>query len=99
MSDTKENTEELFPLAEYEQEKKEIPKLPNKSIAFIISVIGSVILTAISLEETMLFFNSTWFGINDPVFGMDIGFFLFQQPFIELILKYVISLLILIRAV
>ena len=24
MSDTKENTEELFPLAEYEQEKKEI---------------------------------------------------------------------------
>lgn len=79
----------------FDDEKKEMPKLPNKSIAFIISVIGSVIVTAISLDKTMLFFNSTWFGINDPVFGMDIGFFLFQKPFIELVLSYISTALIL----
>ena len=79
----------------FDDEKKEMPKLPNKSIAFIISVIGSVVITKISLDKTMLFFNSTWFGINDPVFGMDIGFFLFQKTFIELVLTYIISLLVL----
>jgi len=79
----------------FDDEKKEMPKLPNKSISFILSAIGSVILTSVFLEKTMLFFNSTWFGINDPVFGMDIGFFLFQKPFIELILKYIIAILIL----
>ena len=79
----------------FDDEKKEMPKLPNKSIAFIVSVIGSVVVTAISLDKTMLFLNSTWFGISDPVFGMDIGFFLFQKPFIELILTYITTALIL----
>lgn len=79
----------------FDDEKKEMPKLPNKSIAFIISAIGSVIVTSTSLEKIMLFFNSTWFGINDPVFGMDIGFFLFQKPFIELVLSYISTVLIL----
>ncbi len=79
----------------FDDEKKQIPKLPNKSIAFILSAIGSVILTSVFLEKTMLFFNSTWFGISDPVFGMDIGFFLFQKPFIELVLKYITTILVL----
>ena len=78
----------------FNDEKKEMPKIPNKSIAFIISVIGSIILTSVFLEKTMLFFNNTWFGISEPVFGLDMGFFLFQKPFIELILKY-ISMIIL----
>jgi len=82
----------------FDDEKKEMPKLPNKSIAFILSAIGSVILTAVFLEKTMLFFNSTWFGISDPVFGMDIGFFLFQKPFIELVLRYITTILVLLIA-
>lgn len=82
----------------FDDDKKEMPKLPNKSIAFIISVIGSVIVSANSLDKTMLFFNSTWFGINDPVFGMDIGFFLFQKPFIEFVLQYITLILIFLAA-
>ena len=82
----------------FEDDKKEMPKLPNKSIAFILSAIGSVILTAVFLEKTMLFLNNTWFGINDPVFGMDIGFFLFQKPFIELVLRYITTILVLLIA-
>lgn len=79
----------------FNDEKKEIPKLPNKSIAFIFAIIGSVIFTSATLEKTMLFLNSTWFGTSDPVFGIDIGFFFFQKPFIELILSYISTLLIL----
>ena len=45
----------------FEDDKKEMPKFPNKSIAFIISIIGSSIITAIFLDKTMLFFNSAWF--------------------------------------
>ena len=79
----------------FDDDKKEMPKLPNKSISFIISIIGSTIITSIFLDKTMLFLNSTWFGINDPVFGKDIGFFFFQKPFIELVLKYITTILIL----
>ena len=71
-----------------------MPKLPNKSISFIISVLVSAITTEIILNQYMLFTNATWFGINDPVFGMDIGYFMFQKPFIETILSYLILLII-----
>jgi len=82
----------------FDDEKKQVPKLPNKSIAFILSVIGGVILTSVFLEKIMLFLNNTWFGISDPVFGMDIGFFLFQKPLIELVLKYITIILVLLIA-
>lgn len=72
----------------FDDDKKQMPKFPNKSLAFVISIIGSSILTSALLDKTMLFFNNTWFGINDPVFGVDIGFFFFQKPFIELVLNY-----------
>ena len=78
----------------FESEKKQMPKLPNKSISFIISVLVSAITTEIILNQYMLFTNATWFGINDPVFGMDIGYFMFQKPFIETILSYLILLII-----
>jgi len=78
----------------FDDENKQMPKLPNKSIAFIISIIGSSILTSIFLEKTMLFVYNTWFGINDPIFGIDIGFFFFQKPFIELVLRYVTMIFI-----
>ena len=42
----------------------------------------------------MLFANSTLFGINDPVFGYDIGYFMFQKPFIETLLFYAIALIV-----
>lgn len=68
------------------QEKKEIPKLPNKSASFIASLIISLIVP-IFLEKGFLnFTNATQFGINDPIFGMDISFFMFKVPFIKTLL-------------
>ena len=78
----------------FDTEKKQMPKLPNKSISLILSVIVSAITTEAILNKYMLFTNSTWFGKNDPVFGLDIGFFMFQKPFIETLFTYAILLII-----
>ena len=78
----------------FQNEKREMPKLPNKSIAFVISVIVSFITTELILNKYMLFVNSTSFGTTDPVFGFDIGYFMFQKPFIDTMLIYLISILI-----
>lgn len=78
----------------FENEKRDMPKLPNKSIAFIISVIVSYITTELILNKYMLFVSSASFGISDPVFGLDIGYFMFQKPFIETILLYLIGIVV-----
>ena len=78
----------------FESEKRTMPKLPNKSISLILSVIVSAITTEVILNQYMLFSNSTWFGRTDPVFGLDIGFFMFQKPFIETLFIYAILLVI-----
>lgn len=79
----------------FEQEKKEMPKLLNKSISFISAIILSSITSNFILKRAMLFFNSAQFGIQDPIFGFDIGYFVFQKPFIELIIWYFILAIIL----
>lgn len=78
----------------FEHEKKEIPKLPNKSLAFVISVLVSFVTTELILDKYMLFVNSTSFGEVDPIFGFDIGYFMFQKPFIDTILLYLIFILV-----
>ena len=72
----------------FEQEKKSIPKMPNKSIAFILSIIISFVTTNIVMEKLMLFLNSTAFEMTDPILGYDIGYFIFGQPFIKFLLRY-----------
>ncbi len=72
----------------FEQEKKTIPKLPNKSIAFILSIMISFVTTNVIMEKLMLFINSTAFEMTDPVLGYDIGYFIFGQPFIKFLLQY-----------
>lgn len=77
----------------FDDEKKELPKLPNKSISFILALIFSAMITITFLDQLILFINTAWFGTNDPIFGLDIGFFLFQKPFIVAIITYYIKLL------
>jgi len=70
----------------FDQENKEMPKLLNKSISFIIAIIVSAATSSFIMEKLLLCFNSAQFGIQDPIFGMDIGYFVFQKPFIELVI-------------
>ena len=85
----KKNLEEFF-----KEEKKELPKLLNKSLAFILAIIVSSFTSGMFIQKTMLFCNATWFGINDPVFNSDIGFYMFQKPLYELIILSFIVLVI-----
>lgn len=78
----------------FDDDKKEMPKLPNKSISLILGAVISIISSKLITEKVMLAFNTAWFGINDPIFNMDIGYYMFQKPFIEAIIIYFIALLV-----
>lgn len=78
----------------FADEKKEMPKLPNKSLAFVLASIISLMISSIFTEKFILFTNSIWIGNADPIFNLDIGFYFFQKPFVELVLTYIIGLLI-----
>ena len=79
----------------FEEDKKEMPKLPNKSISLILSIVVSMITSNMLIEKTMLALNGAYFGVNDPVFNVDIGYYIFQKPFIEALIIYFIGLMIL----
>jgi len=72
----------------FEEDKKEIPKFPNKSISFIVSLIASLITPAIFSEKIINFANATQFGIRDPIFSMDISTFLFKMPLIKVFMIF-----------
>ena len=78
----------------FEEEKKQLPRLPNKLIAFIVSIIVTMLTSDMLTKKVMLFFNSGWFGETDPIFNLDIGYYMFQKPFIEFILTYIIVLIV-----
>lgn len=72
----------------FDDEKKQMPKLPQKSISFIVAVLVTIFTSKIILEKALLCFNSTQFVASDPVLGLDIGYFVFILPFLELIVLY-----------
>ncbi len=78
----------------FDKEKKEMPKLPRKSISLFVSAITSMIMSNMLTQKALLAFNSTYFGKTDPVFNIDIGYYIFQKPFVETILIYLIGLMI-----
>lgn len=78
----------------FEEEKKTMPKLPNKSVALIISTLVSFVTSGLTTNKLILFANSTSFEIQDPIFHHDMGYYLFQKPFLEYILWFVIITLV-----
>ncbi len=78
----------------FDDEKKEMPKFPNKSICFIIALIVSIATNQILLNYILLCFSNSKFGSNDLVFGLDISYFMFQRPFITFILSYLLVIII-----
>ena len=78
----------------FEKENKEMPKLLNKSIAFVVSIILSTFMSNILMKKILLFSSNASFGVTDPVFGFDIAFYMFQKPLIETLLIYFIGIII-----
>ena len=75
----------------FDKENKKMPKLLNKSIALIVSIIVSVVVSYVMMQKIMLVMANTSFGITDPIFNMDISYFVFQKPVIEMIVFYIMG--------
>ena len=78
----------------FEKENKEMPKLPNKSLSLVISALVSFIVSSVFAKKIMLIMNGTAFGIQDPIFYLDISYYMFQKPVIEVFIFYFIILLV-----
>lgn len=78
----------------FEKEKKVIPKLPNKSLALVISALVSFVTSSALMQKIMLISNGTSFGIQDPIFGLDIAYYMFQKPVIETLALYFVILFV-----
>ena len=75
-------------------ENKKMPKLPNKSIIFVVSLIGSIIIANSLVEKIVLFASKVSFQQTDIIFNMDISYYMFIKPLIETIINYVIKFII-----
>lgn len=78
----------------FDEEKKELPKLANKSIAFIISSIISIIVEIRFMPRILLMINQAAFIETDGVFNLDISTYVFTLPVIKMILIYAILICI-----
>lgn len=72
----------------FEDEKRPMPKLPQKSISFIVATIVTICTTGLIVEKALPCFFNTQFVTTDPALGIDIGFFVFIWPFLEFITMY-----------
>ena len=78
----------------FDKENKEMPKLMNKSLSLIISAIVSVLIGGIFTDKIILFFSNSNFGIQDPIFNLDISYYMLQKPVIEMLIIYFIALIV-----
>lgn len=78
----------------FDEEKKEMPKLPNKSISLIISAILSIIIGIILTPKIILLASNVSFEQTDGIFNLDISFYMFAEPLIKAVLTYFIGLMV-----
>ncbi len=78
----------------FEQEKREMPKLPNKSITLMISAVVSVIISNSLLEKVLLLVSNASFNYSDIIFNLDISYYMFIKPLLDTIIHYLINFII-----
>lgn len=64
-------------------------KLPVFSAAAVIAFAGAFLSRNFFYQKALTFFNSTDFGSKDPLFGKDIGYYVFQRPFLMSIYEFI----------
>lgn len=82
----------------FESENKKMPKLPNKSIIFVVAVIGSIIFSNNLVEKILLCASKVSFQKTDMIFNMDISYYMFTKPLIETVIKYIMGFVIALSA-
>ena len=76
----------------FEQEKKEMPRLPNKSIALVVAIIESLIVAQRFTPNIILCISNTSFREVDPIFNLDVSFFMFIEPLLKMSALYFITI-------
>ena len=66
-------------------------KLPNKSLSLILALIGGAIAAAMLTDKLAIITNAALFGQSDPIFGADIGYYMFAIPFIQTMLIFLME--------
>ncbi len=84
----------------FDEEKKEMPKLPNKSISLVIALLAGIFASNMLADKLAIFNNAGEFGTSgiDPIFGMDIGYFMFTLPFIQTFLVFLAGFFVVVLA-
>ncbi len=80
-------------------ESKEVPDEGKLKLAgWLIAIVGSGFIAAAVMSNlwwyALQFFNSTEFGMEDPLFGHDISFYIFKLDFIQRLNEMVIGAII-----
>lgn len=78
----------------FENEKKEMPKLLNKSIALIVSSIISAIASTTLTQKIIQNLSNVSFGKAEPIFGLDISYYMFRKPLIDELINYAFWLVV-----
>ena len=74
----------------------------RRLVTVVIAVLFALIVgggTGGEWQKAMLFFNSVEFGIDDPQFEKDIGFYVFQLPFIQFLISWFFRALIIVAVI
>lgn len=82
----------------FEQEKREVPKLPNKSITLIVAAIVSVIVSNDLVDKVLLFVSNASFGKTDIIFNLDMSYYMFIKPLVEALLSDFVKMMIALSA-
>ena len=78
----------------FEDEKKEMPKLPNKSLSLLLGLFGGIVASTMLADKLAIFTNAAQFGQYDPIFKADIGYYMFTLPFVQTLLVYLMEALL-----
>ena len=78
----------------FDDEKKEMPKLMNKSISLIIATISSVVVGVLFTPKLILCASNVSFEQTDLIFNLDISFYMFIEPLIKMSISYLIEIFI-----
>ena len=76
----------------FKEEKITPTKLPNFSLAFIIALVGAFLTKDYIAQNALIFFNAQMFNSSlyrDPIFLKNLGYYLFQRPFIIAVSDFV----------
>lgn len=74
----------------FDKENRSVPKLPNKSISLIAGLISGEAGLKFLYSPFITCINASSFGTTEPVFGKDIGFYMFILPFMKTLIIFLI---------